>query len=348
MRRTLVTALAISAALVVLSTGNTSAGSDDITPLEDGSWEICGQYICFTYFEQSFYDYTVNSTIDGVASSFSVFDTVHLQDLSLQGQPGYVDGSYLIEGLDGVTRAYDVPTGVMSFQTHVMNTVSFEMTGGMGAIFSEKSAVIGYNNLRGDLVLQGSGLMTWDGQQISMQMDPGDTYYFRAYYIHTESLGSHIVEGRIAGEMYLDAADENLVSSVVDYQAIDMDVQYSSQEKLKVTADASFEDGKTIILTLDDSVFDVPLDELKVELDAKTVGRAESVGNVISSSEETYYALQNDESTQIFLHIPHFSQRTITLSKIGPEEIGMGVYLGATASILLVVAASVFLFRRKD
>ncbi len=349
MRRTLVAALAISAALVVLSTGNSSADTGgDIEPRDDGSYEICGRYVCYSFFEQVFYDYTINMTVDGEIASFSIFDQVQLSDLQVQGPPKDEGGIYLIDGLSGTSRAYDVPTGVMSFQTHVVNTVSFEMPSQMGAILSDNSALIGYDDFRGDLVLLGSGTMTWGSNHISLEMEPGDMYYFRASYMYSESLGPDIVDGSIAGELYLDATGENLASYVVDYQPIDMEVQYSTETELEITADASFQDGKTVILTLDDSAFDVPLDELRVELDGNKIEMAENPREVISSSEEGYYSLQNDEATQIFIHIPHFSQRTITLSKIGPEEIGFEVYLGATASILLVVAATVFLFRRKD
>ncbi len=348
MRRTLVAALAVSATLVVLSIGNSSADTGDPIPHDDGSWEMCGKHVCFTLFEEAFYDYTVNTTENGETKSFSVFDSVHLAEYSVQSPPGIVDGAYLIDSEDGSTRAYDVPTGIMSFQTNVVNTVSFQMSGLMGGIFSERHAVIGYEDFRGDLVLQGVGTMSWSNQQVSMQMQPGDRYYFRSNYLYTGSLASDIAEGRIAGELYLDAVDDNLVSSVVDYQPIDMEVQYSTETELRIRAEASFQEGKTVVLTLDDSALDVPLDELKVELDGRTLMMADDVRNVISASDETYYALQNDESTQVFVYIPHFSQRTISISKIGPEGIGMDVYLGAFASLLLVVAATTYLFRRKD
>jgi hypothetical protein len=348
MRKTLVAALAVSATLVVLSMGNSSADTSNPIPHDDGSWEMCGQYVCFTFLEQVFYDYTVNTTSDGVKRSFDVFDSVHLSDFDLILTPHVSDGAYVMETVDGTANAYDVPTGIMSFQTDSVNTVSFQMSDLMGGIFSEKSAVIGYDDFRGDLVLQGQGSMSWANQQISLQMQPGDTYYFRSNYLYTESLASEIAEGTIAGEMYLDITDDNLVSSVVDYQPLDMEVQFSTESELEVTVDATFEEGKTVIFTLDRSALKVPLDELMIELDGKSVGKAESVRSVMSSTDKAYYALQNDESTQVFVYIPHFSQRTITISKIGPEEIGMDVYLGAFASVLLVIAATTYLFRRKD
>lgn len=348
MRKTLVAALAVSATLVVLSIGNSSADTNNPIPHDDGSWEMCGQHVCFSYFEQAFYDYTVNTTSDGVKKSFSVFDSVHLSDFNLIATPGVSDGAYVMETDDGTAKAYDVPTGVMSFQSNVVNSISFQMSDLMGGIFSEKSAVIGYDDFRGDLVLQGQGSISWANQQVSMQMQPGDTYYFRSSYLYTESLASRIADGNIAGEMYLDITDDNLVSSVVDYQPMDMEVQLSTETELKVTVNADFEEGKTVIITLDNSALDVPLDELVLKLDGKSVGKAESVRAVMSSDDQTYYALQNAESTQLFVYIPHFSQRTITVSKIGPEEIGMDVYFGAFASVLLVIAATTYLFRRKD
>ncbi len=348
MRRRLVAALAISATLAVLAAGSSSAGTGDPVPHEDGSWEMCGQHICFTLFEQAFYDYTINQTVDGMTSSFTVFDTVDLSSFQIVGNPSQVDGRYLIEGVASTTQAYDVPTGIMSFRTHEVKSVSFQMSGLMGGIFSEKSAEIGYGDFRGDLVLRGQGAISWNDREIGLQMQPGDEYYFRARYMYAGSLGPDIADGKIAGELYLDKVGENLISSVVDYEPIDMEVLFSSESELEVTTEASFEDGKTVIMTLDNSVLDVPLEDMKVQLDGVTLEMADSVKDVISSDQGSYYPLQNGESTQLFVYIPHFSQRTITISKIGPEEIGMDVYLGAFGSVLIVAAAATYLFKRKD
>jgi hypothetical protein len=348
MKRTLVAALAVSGTLVMLSLGMASADTDDpIKPLGDG-WEICGRYVCYSFSEQVFYDYAVNVTSDTGTVTYSVFEKVEMSDLQAMDPPRDDEGIYLIEGQSGVSRAYDIPMGVMSFETYVTNTASFHLTENMGAIFSDKSAVIGLDEFRGDLVLMGSGSLARFDQDITIPMEPGDKYFFRASYMYEESLGSDIADGSIAGEMYLELDGQSLMSSVIDYQPIDMDVQFSTDDRVEISADASFVEGKTVILTLDESAFDVPLSQMKIELDGKSVQQAGSVSDVISSTDETYFALQNDDSTQVFLHIPHFSQRTITLSKIGPEQVGMDVYLGATASLLLVVAATVFLFKRKD
>jgi hypothetical protein len=349
MKKTVIAALAVSGTLAILGLGITSAGTDggEITPLGDG-WEICGRYVCYSFDDQVFYDYAVNVTTDAGTVTFPIFDKVQLSDLQAMNPPINEGGSYLIEGSGGISRAYDIPMGIMSFETNVMNNASFRMTDGMGAIFSDKTAVIGLNEFRGDLILMGSGNLGRNGQDISIPMEPGDKYFFRASYMYEESLGSDIADGNIAGEMYLELDGQSLTSSVIDYQPIDMNVQFSDDDEVEISADASFVEGKTIILTLDESAFDVPLSQMEVELDGKVVQLAGSPKDVISSSEETYFALQNDDSTQVFINIPHFSQRTITISKIGPEEIGMDVYLGATASGLLVVAAAVYLFKRKD
>jgi hypothetical protein len=350
MKKTLVVALAVSATLVVLSLGYSSAdtGGDGIEPQDDGSYEICGRYICYTFFEDVFYGYAVNVTQDGQTVQHQVFEMVDFGSFPVQKPPYGGDRTYTVEGSSAISRAYDIPMGVMSFETFVDNTANFDLTDNMGAILSDRSAIIGVDEFRGDLVLMGSGNLARTDQGLSIPMQPGDRYYFRAAFMYEESLASEIVDGKIAGEMYLELDGQSLTSSVIDYQPMDMEVKFSTEEKVEISADASFVEGKTVILTLDDSAFDVPLSQMEVELDGKPLRSAGSVKNVISSSEETYYALQNDDSTQVFINIPHFSQRTITLSKIGPEEVGMDVYLGATASILLVVAATVFLFRRKD
>jgi hypothetical protein len=347
MKKTVIAALAVSGTLAILGLGITSAGTDDITPLGDG-WEICGRYVCYNFDDQTFYDYAINITTEAGTITFPVFDNVQLSDLQATNPPVNEGGSYLIEGTGGISRAYDIPMGIMSFETNVVNTASFRMTDSMGAIFSDKSATIGLNEFRGDLVLMGSGNLARNGQDISIPMEPGDRYFFRASYMYEESLGSDIADGSIAGEMYLELDGQSLSSSVTDYQPIDMNVQFSKEDKIEISADASFVEGKTVILTIDESAFDVPLSQMEVELDGKVVQLAGSAKDVISSDEETYFALQNDDSTQVFINIPHFSQRTITLSKIGPEEIGMDFYLGATASGLLVAAAAVYLFKRKD
>jgi hypothetical protein len=349
MKRTLMAALAISATLVILGVGNSSADSGgSVEPQDDGSYELCGRHICYTFFEEVFWGYAVNTTVDGQVTTYPVFDRVGMDNFQAMSAPIYGEGVFTVEGTSGTSRAYDIPMGVMSFEANIADTANFILSSDMGAIFSDRSAVIGVDDFRGDLVLMGAGSLVENPQDISIPMEPGDRYYFRASYLYEESLGSDIADGSIAGEMYLELDGQNLVSSVIDYQAIDMEVQFSDEDKVEISADASFVDGRTVILTIDDSAFDVPLDQMEVELDGKTLKSAENVKDVISSGEGTYYALQNEDSTQVFINMPHFSQRTITLSKIGPEEIGMDFYLGATASVLLVVAASVYLFKRKD
>ncbi|MEE9223892.1 MAG: hypothetical protein V3U51_03995 [Thermoplasmata archaeon] len=349
MKRTLVAALAISATLVVLSIGSSSADTGGgVEPQDDGSYELCGRHICYTFFEEVFYGYAVNMTHDGQVTKYPVFERVQLENFQATGAPTFGEGVFTIEGSSGTSRAHDIPMGVMSFEANVADTANFQLSADMGAIFSDKSVVIGADDFRGDLVLMGAGTLAKNNQDISVPLQPGDRYYFRAFYLYDESLGSDIADGMIAGEMYLELDGQNLISSVIDYQAIDMEVQFSDEDKVEISAHASFVDGRTVILTIDDSAFDVPLNKMKVELDGKTLQLAGSVKDVISSGEGTYYALHNEDSTQVFINIPHFSHRTITLSRIGPEEIGMDFYLGAAASVLLVVAATVFLFKRKD
>ncbi|MFQ5885413.1 MAG: hypothetical protein ACE5IO_09985, partial [Thermoplasmata archaeon] len=295
-------------------------------------------------------DFEVYVGKDGETVSYSVFKLVEIESFYTTSVPAYDEMLYYVEGASGIARAHDIPMGTMSFQTYVDNTVSFEISDEMGAISSDKSVVIGKDDFRADLVLLGSGSLTKAGQNISIQMQPDDSFYFRTAYVYENSIGRDIADGRIAGELYVDISNDTLAQAVVEYQPIDMEVKSSSSSEIEIAVDASFPDGKTIILTLEDAVFDVPLEELDVKLDGTLVEKAENVRAVIISSEESYYyALEGNGVTQVFINIPHFSQRTIVLSGIGEaEEAGPDIALGAVASLLLLVAATVFLFKRKD
>lgn len=352
MKRTLVAILAISAFFLALPFNSCVAGTDGghIEP-RDGGYEVGERFISFFYSGEtalSITDYEVRTGPVDDPTYYSVFDQIDIQDFKPAGAPTYDEMIYSMDGEFGIAWAHDIPMGIMAFETYVQNQAQFRVSSQMGAISSEKSVVVGEDDFRADLILLGSGNLTKVGQDISIQMEPSDSFFFRTAYVYEDSIGSDIARGRIAGELYVDFVNQSLAQAVVEYQPIDMEVQYSSSSRVEVGVDASFQDDKSVVLTLDKSVFDVPLEDLEIKLDGRPLKKAENVKGVLASSEESYYVLQNDDATQVFVNIPHFSQRTITISRIGPTEIGIEVFLGATASLLLVVAAAVFLFKRKD
>ncbi len=353
MKKALGVTLAVSATLLVMSLGTGIAGTDGghIEP-RDGGFELGEKFINFFFSGEtsaSISDFEVYVERDGQTVTYSVFKLIEIESFYTTSVPVYDEMVYYVEGASGIARAHDIPMGTMSFQTYVDNTISFEISDEMGAISSDKSVVIGKDDFCADLVLLGSGSLTKAGQNISIHMQPDDSFYFRTAYVYENSIGRDIAEGRIAGELYVDISIDTLAQAVVEYQPIDMEVKSSSSSEIEIAVDASFPDGKTIILTLEDAVFDVPLEELDVKLDGISVEKAENVRAVIVSSDESYYALEGNGVTQVFINIPHFSQRTIVLAGIGEvEEAGPDIALGAVASLLLLVAATVFLFKRKD
>lgn len=351
MRKTLVAILAVSAIFLAPALENCIAGTDGghIEPY-DGGYELGERFISFFFSGDTAVSITDVEVKYGTGepTTYSVFEQISIEDFHPTGAPTYDEMIYSLGGQHGIAKAHDTPMGVMVFETYVDNRVDFRISNEMGAISSERSVIIGKDNFRADLVLLGSGNLTKAGQDISIEMRPGDRFFFRTSYVYEGSIGNEISEGKIAGELYLDVVNQSLAEAVVAYLPIEMGVQFSSTSKVEVAVDASFEEGKSIIFTLDRSAFDVPIEQLNVRLDGTPLREEERVEDVLFSSEETYYALQNEEATQVFIHIPNFSKRMITLSKIGPREVGTDVILGALASFLLVVAAGVFLFRRRD
>lgn len=349
MKKALGAALAISATLLVLGMGSCIAGENGVTP-RDGGYELEARFFNFFFSGEtlaSISDYEVYVERDGQSVTYPVFNLIEIQSFYSTSPPTYDEMVYYVDGQSGIARAHDTPMGTMSFQTYVDNSITFQIADDMGAISSEKSVVIGKDDFRADLILLGSGSLTKTGQNITIQMQPDDSFFFRTAFVYEDSIGADVVNGRIAGELYVDITNNTLAQAVVEYQPIDMEVKSSTSSEIEIGVDASFQDGKTVILTLDESVFDLPLEELEVKLDGVSLKKAENVKGVITSTEESYYALKGSGVTQVFVNIPHFSQRTITLSKIGVEDVMPDMALGIVASLLLLVAATVFLFKRR-
>ncbi|UCD91686.1 MAG: hypothetical protein JSV43_05405, partial [Methanobacteriota archaeon] len=134
MKKTLGAALAVSATLLVLSMGTGIDGEDGghIEP-RDGGYELGEDFINFFFSGEakaSISDFEVRVEKEGQTVSYSVFKLIEIESFYSTNPPTYDEMVYYVDGDSGIARAHDIPMGIMSFQTYIDNTISFEISDG--------------------------------------------------------------------------------------------------------------------------------------------------------------------------------------------------------------------------
>ena len=135
------------------------------------------------------------------------------------------------------------------------------------------------------------------------------------------------------------------------HQDLVVDIRVSLGEKVEVTVSSEVENGKTIMLNIDNQTIPVPEPgEIRVLYDNVEVGLADDYSDVLNPTNENvpeYLILLGEKGAQVLVSIPQFSVHTITITAQIPKEgapptnwlligVVIGVAIGVGLTLLVI------------
>ncbi|MFQ6127880.1 MAG: hypothetical protein ACE5QW_03135 [Thermoplasmata archaeon] len=343
----------LMAFLLPLSAFTASAGSDGIGLQEnpDGSFSIEGDFVSLGYvgdLSPTFNSIGISRNLltaqfEPLFESIDVQSFVPVSDPTLRGQ------SVRISSNEVGMEFHNNPMATMSFEAVDESLITFALEGDIGAIVDSRLARLGKGGLTAELIVQGDATLEKSFNHIRLRMDAGSRCFFRASVIPDEFIGHEISTGTVVGELYLTQIDSNVVSDLIQYQAVSLSPSFVSSEKAIVDISGDFSGGRVIVLSLDKGMFNVPADKLAVRLDGNEVARASDLDEILlGGGQSAFFASQNEGMVEVFVFVSHFSEHRIILSG-GPKAVfpwdSLAVALGAAVVLL---TATAYLFKKRD
>lgn len=343
----------LMAFLLPLSTLTVSAGPDGIALQEnpDGSFSVRGDFVSLEY------NGDLSPTLDsiGISGSSSIpmfeplFESIGIQGFVPTSDP-MVSGEIVhVSGSDVSMEFHNNPMATMRFEATGESLVSFDLEEDIGAVVDVDTAFLGKGGATAELIVQGDATLEKSFNHVYLRMKTGSRCFFRASVLPGESLGQEISTGIVVGELFLAQIESNVVSDLVQYQSISMSPAFVSDKKVVVDVSGEYPAGRVIMLTLDQDMFKVPVDEIVLQVDGNEVARASDSDEVLTANGKSkFFASQDEGILEVFVFISHFSDHEIVLS--GEAEAvfpwnGLAVALGSTVVLLMAAA---YLFKKKD
>jgi hypothetical protein len=124
------------------------------------------------------------------------------------------------------------------------------------------------------------------------------------------------------------------------------------EERIDIAVTSGVENGKTIVINVDDRVLPVGLIQ-RILVDNEEIGRADNYADVLDPTDENvpeYFIREGDRGAHILVSIPSFSTRIITIMtrRVEPvTEIPLHLIIGASVLVLAVVAGFLWVRVRK-
>lgn len=160
-----------------------------------------------------------------------------------------------------------------------------------------------------------------------------------------------IKDGRVGGEINVWPEDNSTYSrEVLIYNNINITKLDIEKGAISFNISGNESDGgRTIVLNVNSTVFK-PNDPIAVEYDGEAIKMADDINDVLNPNDDgshaEYLISIGSNGTQILVSIPHFSEHSIKLFSLTPQQASQYLVYAAIAAVVLIIIASVVMFRK--
>lgn len=337
--------------LLVLSTSSVSAGPDGIDVQEnpDGSFSIMGDFISLGYNGGQAPTFDSVGVSKNAVSPFyePLFESIDVQNFSPTSDPSVADEVVRVDSSDLGIEFHNNPTATVIFEASAGSLVTFSFEEEVGAIVDTEHARLGKGGTTGELIALGDATLEKSFDQIRLRMDPGGKCIYRGSIVPNEYIGEHISDGTVAGELYLTQIGSNVVIDFIQYEAVTISPSFVSAEKTVVDVSGEFPTGRTIVLTIDRSMFTVSPEDLTVKLDDTAIQRIDERDTFFTAADAAFHVSYNENTLEALIHIPHFSEHRVVVTGALPSEFPLSTLTVALGGVLVLLVATAYLFKRK-
>ncbi len=133
---------------------------------------------------------------------------------------------------------------------------------------------------------------------------------------------------------------------------VSIEVSVVSSAKVDVTVSSDVDNGKTIVLNVDNATMPVlQLGEVRVLYDNVEIGQADSYEDILNPTNENvpeYLVILGNKGIQVLVSIPTFSPHTITITTLPTQPFGapLPIHVIIIAAIGMAVVFALFLWRQ--
>jgi hypothetical protein len=345
-------AVSLMALLLPLSTLNVLAGPTgiDIQQNPDDTFSISGDFVGLEYNGDSaptFESFRISKRSVGPIYE-PLFESIDVQNFAPISDPMRSGQSVVVSSSDLDVEFHNNPMATISIEATDQSLVTFTLEEEIGAIVDVGLAQLGKGGTTGELVTTGDARLEKSFDQIRLRMGEGGRCFFRAT-VANEYVGSGISSGAILGELYMMQIDENVVSDLIQYQTVSMSPSFVSTEKAVIDVSGDFPAGGVVVLTLDRAMFSIPAGDIVVNIDDGDAARVSHIDEVLAGGDEpAFFASQNQDTVELFVYLPHFSDHRIVLSAEGTAPFPMTSLVAVLGATLVLLVATAYLFKRKD
>ena len=322
-----------------------------------------GDFIKFTLNESTgeIFAYTLNR--DG---NLTVFDFVSFNRSSTEDRLS-THGSVLIyDGGNKIIRVYDNPTGLLKLFAKKNITVTLDVSSNLNLSETRHNILsISGEKLNGKIILRAPSnenhSFSINDNTITAKLSKGDSILFLAEPVRDFTVNASkwqeyenktlqgIAKGHVGARIMVQlrhVAEVQNRSHIMTYS--DLRVNCSVKTGKVVVNVSSNESGKTIIIDVDNSTFNVTkLDKLKVLLDNKNIEMASNYSDVLDPTNDNgkpeYLIVIGSNGVEVLVSVPKFSPHTIVITEPTEEGISLTKRTPGFTFIVLVTALTLLL-----
>ncbi len=349
MKKITVTLTLAIAGLLAFCPGTASA---DITwnPTSN-SFDAMTDYVAFRYFPNN---YQPNGIV--TISSFGVstgaplkhtifslisggpFEPLQTQPPVEQGRAITVNGqkaSFEVHGSDHTTFLY---------RTSYPGNITFNLDSRVGAVPMGSVALVGDQQVQGDLVVNNGRTMTKAVDTLMIRLETNDMVVYR---IHgpSGSIGDLLAASLVDVELDIVTIGPTISSDTVSYRT-GATLTVDSVGSSRATFSFSGIDGDKIsIIDIPSEIYTSLKDHMSVNADGTSLDRFADVQALAQSSESGYAVTEGQTYSEMFVRLGAPSGSLVIESVV--PGINLLIIVATLASLGVSVAAGFFLFRRK-
>jgi len=167
----------------------------------------------------------------------------------------------------------------------------------------------------------------------------------------SQLLENAILNDKIALYLNIQSIGGAVESSKELEQGVDTDFEVTAGEKVEITITSADENGKTIIVNVDNTT--IPTSSasgIMVLYDGASIQLANNYGDVLNPSDEStpeYLVVLGETGAQVLVSIPEFSTHTIVITNALPNSMLTYIAVGGVLAVVLLVVGWRLLLRRK-
>ena len=313
----------------------------------------------------------INNSITGYSVRETEFlSNIYLDDNISTGKKTGVKSRFETEKL--MMSSHNNANGLLKLKAKEYTNVTIELN--ESAIIekvSDKKVTIKSDEKEGTLMIAGHGKISVDNATITVELERNGQLIFKAYPGQKdqgdEEIEDGITDGNLTAEVKVSEDGENETDSVEYTDEIEITYINATGDEISITVNSSTEDGKAVVITIDNSELPADLEDLTIMIDGEEAVEVSTTDELYAPSNESKYMISEGmEDTKVFVYVNHFSQRIITIgedkdtptdeleSKLPteaqvPTDVQKGVLVGLVAVFAIAgfIAVAYLMGRRK-